>query len=444
MSKYIEDYRKYATECHIPYNFSILDNQEQQLSFLEETTNKLAEFCYRDEITIRYILSQLSSIFSTFSWRSNSYDEAIHSNSFQPELLSTKKVNYSRYDHFFLDKIESYIKNLYSIPDNYECLVTSSGMSAFDITLQYLIWRNKLWTIYIPRYIYFESYQQIRNFALGAGLDIQNGGSEITEDGIIEHIIKYQPSVIFLDPRTNTAYIKELNIKYIFEQIKERLWYSPIFVVDVSMIGIDIDFCYQDNFEVITYMSWSKYLSFGLDMSMMGMVICKKSVWKTISLLRRNTGAMLYENSCLLFPIFWKKTYLSRLDSLEETAISLYQELTSDEIIKTFFELSYPEKSGYKFKGAIVTINFKDKNMRRKELYSEIIDSLIRLWKEEWVPIVHWVSFWFSTTRVSASDVMSWEEDVFLRVSCWVREYYNLPKLSYIFKKSLYAIINHS
>lgn len=439
---YLDDYEKYVINSDIPYNYSIITQWKEQVSFLDKTIDSLDTFDYKNEVTIRYVLSQLSSIYSSFSWRSNSYSEAINSNSFQLELLNTNRVNYSRYDHYFLDQVENYIKNLYSIPDDYQCFVTSSGMSAFDTVLHYLIWLGKLSNIYVPRYIYFESLQQIKNYTDWSGSVIQIWSSNINEDEIIEYILKHKPKTVFLDPRTNTAFIKELNIPYILNKIEDINEYKPTFIIDVSMIGTDIEFCYKQNIEIITYMSWSKYLWFGFDISMMGVVICKKEIWNAINIIRRNTGWVLYENSCLLFPMFGKNIYLSRLDSLEKTAIWLYQALSTDEFIKTFFELSYPKESKYKFRWAIVTINFIDKNMRKKELYSEIIDSLIRLWKEEWVPIVHWVSFWFSTTRVSASDVMSWEEDVFLRVSCWISEYYDLSKLSYIFKKSLYAIIN--
>ena len=82
----------------------------------------------------------------------------------------------------------------------------------------------------------------------------------MTEDDIIEYIILNNPDVVFLDPRTNTGIIRELDLEYIFSQLSHENITSK-FVVDVTMIGTDIGFSYKyPSLDTIVYLSGSKYL----------------------------------------------------------------------------------------------------------------------------------------------------------------------------------------
>lgn len=433
----LDEYSEYSKQKDISIDLSLFSSFKRELLEIKDRIRSLKVFDFFSEMSIRYCLSRLASIYWSFSWRSSSYSEELHSNVFQISLLDESKVNYSRYEHSFLNGIESYISTLYNLPKTHGCIITNSWMSAFDITIQYLLWKWKLATIFIPSYIYFESHQQIKNIIHSTGSKIKEW-KNMTEDDIIEYIISNNPDVVFLDPRTNTGIIRELDIEYIFSQLSHEN-ISSKFVVDATMIGTDISFSYRyPSLDTIVYLSGSKYLWFWLDMNMMGVVLFNNKEKETLTLIRRNTGSILYEQASIMFPRFWIDTYLQRLKSLEKSATELYLNLIWDQKIVEKYIVSYPNDSHYDFRWAIVTINFREKRLRTKENYKKLIDILLSHASTSKYPLVHGVSFWFSTTRVSASDVMSHEEDVFLRVSCGIQEFYENKPLSLLFKQSLY------
>lgn len=91
--------------------------------------------------------------------------------------------------------------------------------------------------------------------------------------------------------------------------------------------------------------------------------------------------------------MFGKRVYSDRLDSLQSTARSLFHSLSEDPLLAEYFAFSYPTDSLSAFKGAIVTVNAKDRQWRTKAYYKRIIKDLVRLGDERSVPIVHGVSF---------------------------------------------------
>ncbi len=433
----LDEYSKYSRQKNISIDSSLFSSFKRDLIEIKDRIGSLKVFDFSSEMSIRYCLSRLACIYWSFSWRSSSYSEEWHSNIFQLSLLDESKVNYSRYEHFFLNGIEGYISTLYNLPETHGCIITNSWMSAFDIILQFLLWKWELATIFIPSYIYFESHQQIENIAHSTGSKIKEW-KNMTEDDIIEYIILNNPDVVFIDPRTNTGIIRELDLEYIFSQLSHENITSK-FVVDVTMIGTDIGFSYKyPSLDTIVYLSGSKYLWFWLDMNMMGVVIFNKKEEAALVLIRRNTGSILYEQASIMFPAFWIDIYLQRLKSLEKSATELYLNLIWDQEIVEKYIVSYPNDSHYDFHWGIVTINFREKWLRTKENYKKLIGILLSNASTSSYPLVHGVSFWFSTTRVSASDVMSHEEDVFLRVSCGIQEFYENKPLSLLFKQSLY------
>lgn len=156
------------------------------------------------ESSVRFVLVELSGIYYGMSWRSHSYEESVHSNSFNMLAMNEGLVNYSRYEHSFVDRLESYLSELYELPPGYDCVATNSGMAAFDLVLKRLIASGKAKRIYVPDYVYFESSEQIELVCGLLGAEIFRGTAKLTDNDIIAEIHRIAPSCVFLDPRTNT------------------------------------------------------------------------------------------------------------------------------------------------------------------------------------------------------------------------------------------------
>lgn len=134
-------------------------------------------------------------------------------------------------------------------------------MAAFDLVLKRIIASGCAKRIYVPDYVYFESSEQLESLCGSNGSEIFRGSSKMSDSEIVAEIERIVPSCVFLDPRTNTGFIRERNLPEIIREL-ERMDEPPLLVIDVTMMGTDVGYCFDtERLRILTYLSGSKYLS---------------------------------------------------------------------------------------------------------------------------------------------------------------------------------------
>src|SRR3989338_1687261 len=240
-------------------------------------------------------------------WRSPSYDQSVDTMFFALDSQISTEINYNRYRSICLSKIENHLINIFSLNKTQnDLLMTSSGMAAYNLIENYLL-RYVLKpgdTIYLPHYIYFETYEQISRLPM---VKIEKSNTYDASQ-ISEFILKNKPRVVFLDPITNTAELRMINIEMVIEQLEIHGLEEEIhIIIDGSMMaGELLSFVRLKNekVKILYYESCSKYLQLGLDISMGGLVVIPAGISKIVSRLRTNTGTIMYDNSVSSFPIY--------------------------------------------------------------------------------------------------------------------------------------------
>lgn len=438
------EYKKYIKSNNIIFSDNILlflDNKIDLIRWQLNNFNK--ESWFKNETLFRLLLQEVSLLQIELDYRSASYQESLYSNTFNLDNFSKKDVNYNRYSSKYIKKLESYLLDLYWL-NNFSCLVTSSWMSAYSVVEWYILRKsyNKWDNIFIPSYIYFESFEQLSNLEKAWLNIIYWKDNNYNEDWILNFIYTEKPRYVFLDAILNISDIKISNIEYILESLNNNYIWDLTIIIDITMSWIENNFGKYNNLDIVIYWSWSKYLFNGLDTSMMWFIFFRSDLYDKFERQRRNMWAILYDFQALQFPLLWKDFYKNRLDSITKDVKYFYNYLNNNkEIIRNYNIFYWWEKLLNKWKDyfwwSIVTINFKEYSLRNKFEYKKIIDSLIIEAKNQNVALIEWVSFWFSITRVSASDVMSKWEPPFLRVSIWPNYYNDIVSLSKIFEKVL-------
>ncbi len=441
--QYLE-FKKYIKENNIIFSDELLLLVEKKIELCKNDIDSFRlENGFKNEILFRTLLQEISLIKTEFDWRSAAYQNSLHTNTYNLFNLDKKDVNYNRYGSKYILKIEEYLLELYNIPSHYRCLVTSSWMSAYSL-IEWVLLR-KLYhsndTIYIPWYIYFESYEQISKLK-SLWLKIMTWDSNsFNEEWILNYIYTNQPKFVFLDSVLNTSDSKVIDLDYIFSRLNNNYKKEIFIVTDLTMSWIDCTFTKYNNLNILMYGSASKYLFNWLDISMMWFVFVNKNFYEYAERQRRNIWAILYDFQACCYPRIWTTFFNDRLEAINQDVILFFNSLRNNNKINDKYKICYAWEKLFKiwksFWWSIITISFIDDNLKNKENYSNLIDLLIKEAQKMETPLIEWVSFWFSITRISASDVMSKWEPPFLRVSIWPRYYNKIESIIEIFTKIL-------
>jgi cystathionine beta-lyase/cystathionine gamma-synthase len=419
----LADFVDLAREDGLPLDASLVDVVRRVNSEVADRARESRDDTIeRREQRVR-VLSQLAvAARMAFEWRSPGYDQSNALAGFDLGCLGSPGVNYARFDQPGVAEIERQLAGATRIsPDTHAVLMTSSGMAAFTLAAATVASVAPVHAALTAPYLYFEGSETLQDL-LGDRLMI---GSSYDADELAHEAATTGADVVFADPLANHPEQRMIDIVRLAQGLGV-LDTSPWLVVDGSMLSTVTARPVAEAMpeHAIYYESCSKYLQFGLDIAMAGMVIVPRWLEARARRVRRNLGLGLDRYGAELFPRYRPADLDRRLASMERAALQVAREL-NERLECESFEVTFPgldRHPDYHLArrigrtGSCVTLAPLDAELGRDQL-DPIVDAAIREARLRRVPLVKGVSFGFSTSRLSAAAAMAEGAAPFLRLA---------------------------
>jgi threonine dehydratase/cystathionine beta-lyase/cystathionine gamma-synthase len=378
---------------------------------------------WRLEARTRLLLRCNRFLNQALEWNSAASDQSQDVNFFDPAEQRTAMVNYARYGSSRLGTFERRLCSALGFdPLQQALLATSSGMAAYQLIEAFLvreILRPGDWMVYAP-YIYFEAAEQVT----ALGMFRHAFCADYSAETLIKHADDCNATVLWLDPVANIAGTPAIDLKAVAQLARGAEWATRWLIIDGTMVSGGINpfaiFSFPDSPRVLYYESGSKYLQWGMDLQMHGVVVAERVLHPRLHQLRRNSGTTMYPGEIFEFPEFTREEYLARLRHLTENATMLAMAIHSSEDLAGHIEVGFChqwQKLGWGHGGAVVTVTFVREGLNNRDHLEGVIDRLLQRARVHGVRLTKGVSFGFSCTRVSAASAMAEGTDPFLRFS---------------------------
>ncbi|TBN50266.1 pyridoxal-phosphate dependent enzyme [Pseudomonas sp. BGI-2] len=383
----------------------------------------------------RLIIQEYAFLRNSLAWCSASNDQSDCVMFFDPQENSDSAVNYDRYGSMLLREVEiNLLQSLGFSNTKNDLLLVSSGQAAYTVIESFLlgsVFQPGTKVVTSP-YIYFEALEQLERLQ-----HIELIRSDSWElDALVALINSSDASVIFLDPLANLGAMNILDLKTLASKMVIHDWRHKWLVIDGTMVsgGIDVFevFSARNHPTVLYYESGSKYLQFGLDMQMAGVVVSTKAHIASLATHRRNTGGVMYQSAVTKFPEYDRQMYLSRMRLLSRNAQMFTQGLHDNDYLMARIDLAYPwgwRELGWQHGGGVVAISMKAPGLNNRACLDGFIGLLLQRCRENHIPMTKGVSFGFSITRVSAAAAMADNMPPFLRFSLGEESTKHMQKL---------------
>lgn len=369
------------------------------------------------------VLSQLAAAARlAFEWRSPGYAQSAALAAFDPGSLDSPSVNYARYDQPGVVDIERSLGELLGVsPERHAVLVTSSGMAAFALASATAFSARPAHHALTAPYLYFEAMEMLHYWFPGQVVSATSYQAE----KIAAEASTLGADVVFADPLTNHPEQRMIDIERLAEFLAADAR-EPWLIVDGSMLptitASPVTRALPER--AIYYESCSKYLQFGLDMAMAGMVVVPRSIEALARRVRRNLGLGLDRYGAELFPKYRPVQFKRRISAMEESALrvaeGIYRALPEDvcEVIFPGMESHADHKLALRLggSGSCVTLIPAGIQLGRDQL-DPCVDIAIFEARKRAVPLVKGVSFGFSVSRISTASAMAETAPPFLRLA---------------------------
>lgn len=358
-----------------------------------------------------------------FEWRSPSYEQSVSMSAFDLASQGSSGVNYARYDQPGVSNIESTLLNTLGVsPSTHAVLLTNSGMAAFTLAFETSRVFKEIKSVLTAPYLYFENVEMMQYWL---GDDNINVSDSYNAADITNLNMKLRPDAVLADPLSNHPLQRMVDIDQLARSLSEAQ-NQPALIVDGSMLplvsakGI-VEAMPESG---IYFESCSKYMQFGLDATMAGMVLLPRKMEAVARRVRRNMGLGLDRYGAELFPKFTPEMLEQRIKSMEESALFVAEKLKKllpeDYFITTFpglhDHLDHTISLRYGRSGSCVTLAPLNQELNRDQL-DPIVDAAIREARRHHVPLVKGVSFGFTASRLSAASALAESAPPFLRLA---------------------------
>ena len=419
---------------HITNDITSLENLLKKITQENEPNNKR-------ELT-RIAIQQYSYLRNSLAWCSASSAQSKKVMFFDPAENNDSACNYDRYGSLLLKEKEIELQQSLGFDiEKTGLLLTSSGQAAYTVAESFLI-RNVLSkepTVVSCPYIYFENLEQIQelkniNFIISESWDIEE---------IINLVEKENAEALFIDPLANLGTLHITDFVKFSELLEGHDWSKKWLIVDGTMVSGGINlfeiFNKQNHPHILYLESGSKYLQFGLDLQMAGIVVAEKQYLPELNVHRRNTGTVMYQSGVTKFPSYDRETFLNRMRLLTRNSEILCETLKKLNIDKKRINITFPNnwrELGWKHGGGIVAVNFEEIGVNNKPCLDFLIDLIIQECKKEEIPFTKGVSFGFSTIRVSAAAAMAQNKPPFLRFSIGEESQEEMSKICLVVERA--------
>lgn len=371
---------------------------------------------------VRLALQLIATVQIAHRWSSAASDAVNSSFLSDPTKMGIGQINYDRYGSAALLSAEEEISNVLGLPtDQFVTLLTSSGQAAYA-TIECFLLRevtNGKLKIATTPYIYFEATEQLLTLPF-AKVSVSSNWSL---KGLFDFLNSFEWNVFFVDPIANSEGLPTVDIAEFAKIAQKKDWRNRWIVIDGTLLSGGIDpfsvFNYEGAPTVIYYESASKYLQFGLDLQMAGLIVADKQTAQRLTYYRRNIGALMYPLGAARFPIRSRAHFITRMLILTRNCEELVQTARNadkrDQLIIGF--PSNWRELNWSHGGGLVTIRFRREGLNNRIALERFIEKLMRRCEQIDISLAKGVSFGFSTTRVSAAAAMAGTADPFLRFS---------------------------
>ena len=319
--------------------------------------------------------------------------------------------------------------------------VFNSGMGAFTTLLYFLICEKVVERkILASSHIYVENMMLLKSF-FGANLETIDYNDT---QKIVNKIISDTPDVVFLEPLSNTKYLRLFDIADIIKNLSEKYNRDIYFMIDVTCsVGFENlldDINLPKNIKVALHGSLLKSPQLGIERVNMGFVQTFGFAEKTEKILdyRSLSGTNIQDFTANLLPFTNREFIQKRMRVIETNVVTLaiaMSEVDPQNLLVA--EVVYPglvdhedydlsSKTG--FTGLFFNIILKERFNHDK--YFEIFTSeVIKKAQKYGCDIVHGASFGFNHTSIYYS--VGWDEpnNHYIRISAGTETMYEVEKL---------------
>jgi cystathionine beta-lyase/cystathionine gamma-synthase len=284
--------------------------------------------------------------------------------------------------------------------------------------------------------VYFETRRQIESLPQVCVCTPAGGSRE----EILAAIGTYQPRVVFVDPLSNAADFRAVDMMRLLQQADRICRQETWFVVDSTLLSGGFDpFAgpRREKVRVLYYESGCKYLQFGMDLGAAGLVVVEAKLAPYFEQLRRGIGAISSE--ALVLPRASRRAYLdylcaqtacaqaaarAALETPEARALP-ESRCASTRVIEPVHpsQQSHPDHAdaqSYPHLGGVLVFRFANPRLNRRRPLEEFIDLLIVRAREANLTLTAGVSFGFSVPRIGAAWSSFEADEAFLRLSAGI------------------------
>lgn len=402
----------------------------QVSNFLEQSQAELEtglQATIAGELNIRTASQLIAAASTALEWCSPSYSQALAPQFFDVSSQESKDVNYERYGYSDCSRIEEQLLRILQVPpDRYTVTVTSSGMAAYSLIEAFLL-RHRLLqnaAVLLSPYIYFEAAEQLTSLK---GLRVVNSTSYASHE-LAEQATLLDAAVIFADPLANHTAQRMVDVWDLLSRIDSTNSDTTL-VVDGSMLpaAFASALCnFRRSDQILYYESCSKYLQYGQDMSMAGVVVHAVELKPVMDRLRRNLGAILTRHGSRLFPNYEPLQFFDRVRRIETGATTLATILSENPTVYGQTDVIHPSLARHPDfdlgkrigrVGGCITFRLHKPGNNQRGLLEVLIDHILTCARREGVGLVKGVSFGFSIPRIAATSAMAENDPPFLRLA---------------------------
>lgn len=382
------------------------------------------------EPTLRSAYRLIGVLGSLAAWSAPATQES-HALASFPVAGARDGVAYSRFGSPEVAAQESaYASMLGFDPPHARLLLTSSGMTAYALIEAYLlreVLRPKDCILLHPS-VYFETRRQLVSLSQFASRTAAGG----SRADMLAAIAACQPRVVFVDPLSNSADFRAIDMLRLLEQADRVCRDETWFVVDSTLLSGGFNpFSgpQRQRVRVLYYESGCKYLQFGMDLGPAGLVVVEAALAERFEQLRRGIGAI--GSDALVLPRASREAYLNYLRTQTACAQAVARSAADASAASATpvmvalhpSQLSHPdhaESKHYLHLGGVLMFRFAHPQLNRRRPLEEFIDLLIERARAANLALTAGVSFGFCIPRIGAAWSSYDADEAFLRLSAGI------------------------
>lgn len=407
----------------------------------------------------RLCISFYSSLMTCLNWQSPAIKASLNSRiGIERSLVKADWNDYKRdrsEETFYCEKIigENIIRTPSANPDSV-LNVFNSGMGAYTVILYYLICegiiKNK---IFASSHIYVENRILLKKFFGDKAEFFEYNDADL----IIKNIIANKPSVVFIEPVSNTSLLRLFDVKRIIKEILARVKDEIFIIVDVTCsLGFENlldDIALPENIKVILHGSLLKSPQLGIERINAGFIQAFRLGENGSKILdyRTMSGTNIQDFASNLIPFTSRELMQKRMKIIERNATELAMLMEKidpkNEIIEQVIYPGIKSHKDYKISKEIgfsgFFFNVKLKNEINHDKYFEIFTKeVVRISENYNCEIVHGASFGFNNTSIYYSVGWDEPENHYIRISTGIETFYELEKIKKIFIEAYHSFKN--